>query len=552
MKTTGRKQSGLLVLVLWLTGPMNVLAQSTAAAETPPSTPARPSGSAEQAPATHSVRRAMPSLLVTKIVTDKSEILSEQEIREVVSGYEQKQVTQTELVQIVDALNRLYAAKGFGTARAALAAQTVHDGVVHIRLIEGRVGKVTVQNKTHTRDSYFLNRVPISGGEILKPEELRQKLAYFNETNDLKMTAILQPGEQFGSTVVMLHADGPRDFEVTTFADNAGRDTIGLYRGGLNVTYRSLFGDRDPLTISFLGANGTLLVGGSYSLPLGTSGTRLGATFTQNAIALNGGVLGSTGMVGRSYDAALRLSRPLRVRSNTALSASLSAHYKTSSLSSEGFPLSRTQVRSLELSTEWQRFDAHGTWFASNAFNGGFDNLNGGFFRYNGLVTRILMFSPNVSAIFRASGQVNAVNTLAPIEQMQIGGASTVRGYPEAALIGDRGYAATGELDFPLLPNEWVKKRITLATFVDSGAVFDEGLNSSSKPHDTKLLSTGFGFVFRFSGNVSGRIDFGVPLQNRTGIPGVGIHFSVQSTFGFPHRWTTRNPSSRQSTGQNG
>lgn len=529
MKTTRRKQSGLLVLVLWLAGPLNVLAQSTPSAGTPLSTPAHPSGSTEQA-------RATPSLLVTKIVTDKSEILSEQEIHEIVSGYEQKQVTQAELVRIVDALNRLYAAKGYGTARAVLAAQTVYDGVVHIRLIEGRVGKVTVENKTHTRDSYFLNRVPMNRGEILKPDELRQKLAYFNETNDLKMTAILQPGEQFGSTDVMLHAEGPRDFEVTTFTDNAGRDTIGLYRGGVNVTYRSLFGDRDPLTISFLGANGTILVGGSYSLPLGTSGTRLGATFNRDFIALNGGVLGSTGMVGHSSDAAFRLSRPLRVRTNTALSASLSAHYKTSSLSSEGFPLSRTQVRSLELSTEWQRFDVSGTWFASNAFNGGFDNLNGGFFRYNALVARIQVFSPNVSAIFRASGQVNGVNTLVPIEQMQIGGATTVRGYPEAALIGDRGYAATGELDFPFLPNEWVKKRITMATFVDCGGVFDEGLNSSSKPHDTKLLSSGFGFLFRFLNNVSGRVDFGVPLENRVGIPAVGIHFSVRSTFGFPRR----------------
>jgi hemolysin activation/secretion protein len=415
--------------------------------------------------------------------------------------------------------------------------QTVHDGVVNIRLIEGRVGKVIVQKNTHTRESYFLNRVPASSGEIIRLGEVQGALAYFNATNDVKVRAVLQPGEQFGSTDVVLQSEGPGDLAVTAYSDNAGRDNIGLYRGGFNATYRSVFGNRDPLSLGFLGADGTLGASGSYSVPLGTRGMRLAALYNYNTIALSGGVLGSTGMVGHSYDAALRLSRPLLVRPKTMWSAFLSAHYKASELSSEGYPLTQTLVRSLELGTDFQRFDGHGSWLLSNVFNGGFDNLGGGqdFLRYNGSLTRMLAFSPNVTGILRAAGQVSTLNPLAPIEQWQIGGAATVRGYPEAALIGDRGYAATAELDFPFLPN--LKQRIKMATFVDSGAVFDEGYNASAKPHDRKLLSSGFGFVFKFSNFMSGRIDFGIPLRNNTGIPGVGIHFYLQSSFDFPHRW---------------
>ncbi len=495
---------------------------------------------------------ASSSLLVTEIVTDKSAILTPDEIRNLISGYQKRRVTRAELSELIDKINRLYAAKGYSTARAVLPAQTVHDGVVNIRLIEGRVGKVTVQNTTHTRDSYFLNRVPINGGEILKLEDLQQSLAYFNVTNDIKLRTVLQPGAQFGSTDVSLQAEGQHDLEITTFSDNAGRDTIGLYRAGINATYRSLFGNRDPLAVSFLGADGTLGGSGSYSLPLGTRGIRLGALFNYSTIALNGGVLGSAGIVGHSNDAALRLSVPVLVRANNTLFTSLSAHYKTSLLSSEGFPLSRAVVRSLELSSDFQRLDGHGAWSASNIFNGGFYELGGGreFFRYNGSLTRTLVFSPNVIAIFRASGQVSALNPLAPIEQIQIGGAATVRGYPEATLIGDRGYAATGELDFPVLPNAWVKKRIKMAAFVDGGAVFDEGFNSSTKSQDTKLLSSGFGFVCRLSNRMSGRIDFGVPLRNKAGISDVGVHFYVQSTFGFPRRSSAPSTGAVRPTGQ--
>jgi hemolysin activation/secretion protein len=513
--------------------------------------PKLPAGSPETPPEVVGAGPGAPSFLVTKVVTDKSEILSAEEIHNIVSRYEQKRVTQAELAQLIEEFNRLYSAKGFTTARAVLPAQTVHDGVVNVRLIEGRVGKVVVQNQTHTRESYFLNRVPADSGEILKLEEVQGALAYFNATNDVKMHAVLQPGAQFGSTDIVLQTEGPSDLEVTAFSDNAGRDTIGLYRAGVNATYRSLFGNRDPLAMSFLGADGTLGGSGSYSMPLGTRGTRLAALFNYNTIALNGGVLGSTGMVGHSWDAALRLSQPLFMRPATTFSAYLTAHYKTSLLSSEGFPLSHTRVRSLELGTEFQRFDKHGSWFASNVINGGFDDLSGGqeFLRYNGALTRLLQFSPNVTAVFRATGQVSALNPLAPIEQMQIGGAATVRGYPEASLIGDRGYAVTGELNFPFLPNARVKKWIKWAAFVDSGAVYDEGYNGSTKPHDTQLLSSGFGLVFRFSGYMSGRVDFGVPLTNNTGIPAVGVHFYVQSTFDFPRRWPAPPTIADQSVG---
>lgn len=529
MKTATLSKNASAALALWLIVSTSLFAQSPRAGQT------------ASAVSNKSDPSVMPSLMIAKVVTDKSDILTDEELRSALSRYEHRQLNQDELRHVVDDINRLYAAKGFTTARAVLPPQTVQDGVVRVRLIESRIGKVTVQNSTHTRNSYFLSRVSMTHGELLKPETLQQQLAYFNGTNDLKIRAVLQPGETFGSTDVVLQTEGPSELEFTTFSDNAGRDTIGLYRAGTTVTYRSLFGNRDPLTATFLGANGTLMGGGGYSVPLGTRGTRLGGTFSYNGIALNGGVLGSTGMVGHSYDAALRLSHPVLVRPNQALSGSLSAHYKSSSLSAEGFPLSRTLVRSLEFSTDWQRFDAHGMWFANNVLSGGFDNFKRGFFRYNGAVSRIVTFSPNVTATFRGAGQVSAINPLVPIEQMQIGGATSVRGYPEAALIGDRAYAATAEVGFPVLPNEWTRKRLKMAAFVDGGGVFEEGLNGSARPRDTKLLSTGFGFVLKLSQHMSGRIDFGVPLRNRAGIPDVGIHFSVQSTFGLPRRRAAQN-----------
>jgi hypothetical protein len=71
---------------------------------------------------------------------------------------------------------------------------------------------------------------------------------------------------------------------------------------------------------------------------------------------------------------------------------------------------------------------------------------------------------------------------------------------------------------------------------IDNGA----GLSTATQPKDTRLLSAGFGFPVKLSADLVGRIDFGVPVRNNVGIPAVGIHFSVQSTFGLPRRWTGR------------
>ena len=71
----------------------------------------------------HSLPRTTPSVLVTKIVTNTSDILSEQEIRNLVSATSRSRSRRLTLLNCRQ-LNRLYTAKGFTTARAVLPAQS--------------------------------------------------------------------------------------------------------------------------------------------------------------------------------------------------------------------------------------------------------------------------------------------------------------------------------------------------------------------------------------------------------------------------------------------
>jgi hemolysin activation/secretion protein len=142
----------------------------------------------------------------------------------------------------------------------------------------------------------------------------------------------------------------------------------------------------------------------------------------------------------------------------------------------------------------------------------------------------------NFSLITRVSGQRNILKPLPSIEQFANGGSSTVRGYPESALTGDSGFNASNEMDFPFLRHQWAT-RVQGDIFVEGGAVYGAGTSTATQPKDTRLLSSGFGFLAKITTHYSGRIDFGVPVRNNSGISAVGIHYSVQTTFGLPHRW---------------
>lgn len=498
----------------------------------------QPSASASPSVTAPSEHAAASAIQVTKIVTSESGLLSAAEIAKLVEPYEHRSLALADLQALVESFNRLYLKKGYPTARAVLQAQSVHDGVVQIQLIEARVARVIVNNATHTRSSFFSHRIPLNSGEVLNLKDVQERLAYFNATNDLQVHAVLQPGESFGTTDVVLDASGPKDFEASVFTDNAGRDSIGLYRAGGSATYRSLLGKRDPLTLAFVGADGTLAGNGAYSIPLDWHGTRLSALIDYNTIAINGGVLGSTDMTGHSMDETLMLSRPFSIRTTRSLSASLAAHYKHSDLLAAGLQLTRTNVRSLELTVDWQHYDRRGSWAMKNQFNGGFYSVgdSAAFFRYNGMLTRSTILIPRIISIARVSGQLHAVNPLPSVEQYQIGGASTVRGYPEASLTGDRGFIAGNEFDINFLRHKWAQ-RVQGDVFVEGGAVYGNGVSSANAASDTHLLSTGFGFICHAGNHITGRVDIGVPLRNAVGLDAVNVHFSVQSTLGFPKHW---------------
>ena len=83
-------------------------------------------------------------IFINRIETDESQILSKEEIAAITRPYEGKQISIKDLFDVVKKINERYKAKNFITAKAFLPPQKVEAGVVKIRLVESRVGRVVV------------------------------------------------------------------------------------------------------------------------------------------------------------------------------------------------------------------------------------------------------------------------------------------------------------------------------------------------------------------------------------------------------------------------
>jgi hemolysin activation/secretion protein len=474
-------------------------------------------------------------VLVRQFDINQSEILSEEEINSITSKYVGKQLGIDQLKDITNDINALYVKKGFITARAYLPPQTVKSGIITIKLIEGRVGNISIEGNKWTKRSYIEARISEKPGELFDLKELENDILKFNRQHIVKLRASLKPGEEVGETDIQLVANDPFPFHLSGTFDNTGRSTVGVLRGGVAFSSDSLFGFRDRFVMGYSRAKSTDVAYSNYSFPVGKYGTRLGGSFAFSNIKITKGPFKPLDITGQSYNYGGFVTHPFISTRKFDFTGEMGVNFRQvyTHINAFDLRLSPTQVRTLTAALNFEYRDKWGRWMSRHAFVNGLDLLGGSsrFFKYDGSVTRLHNFGHGVIGIFRGATQLTGDN-LPPVEQFQLGGSSTVRGYSEGLLIGDKGYFFSAELRVPLpLPKHIgklaVRDRIRGVLFIDHGGTF---LDGTTAHHTDYLTGIGFGLRGAITKYVSGRIDWGFALGRREDPqPTARMHFGLQA-----------------------
>jgi len=459
------------------------------------------------------------TIMIKKFEVSPSLVLSPEDIAGVTDKYLDRKLGINQLLGVVNEINALYATKAKVIARAVLPKQKVSDGVIKIKLIEARLGKIRVEGNEHTRDSFVQERISMATGELIRLDLLEDDLITYNRWNDMTLKGSLMPGEGYGTTDIVLLANEGKQYNLNVFADNSGRETVGRNRLGITGHVASLFGLRDRLVLGGTFSEGSENFWVSYDIPVHPTGTRVGVSYNQGDIEIIDGPLEPLNVTGESTNTGITLTQPIATKRTYDWDTSLSYIHKTSESFFDSVKLVNTEADDLILGTNLRFFDLDGTWLTSHAITfGQSDSVkNRDYYIYTGSLVRLQYFKNASSLIFRSSLQLSETHDLPSFDQFLVGGMASVRGYTEGLLSGDKGYALSVEYAYPLGFSDSWAQRSNVFAFIDHGAAFpfrgDDG--SKSKSEDF-LVSVGVGLDFDVFETVSFKLNVGAPLRNKS------------------------------------
>lgn len=130
-------------------------------------------------------------------------VLKSQDVHAALIPYEGKSLTLVELQTVADGITKLYRDRGFFLAKAYVPAQSLTGGSAHIDVLEGRIGKITVEGNHHYSNAYIQRQFEaVRNARVVHYDTLEKSIRLLNENMDLEAKASLQAGTEPGSTDV--------------------------------------------------------------------------------------------------------------------------------------------------------------------------------------------------------------------------------------------------------------------------------------------------------------------------------------------------------------
>jgi len=374
-----------------------------------------------------------------------------------------------------------YHKKGYLLAQVYLPAQDIVKGVVNIAVIEGKFGSVTVRNETGFADALLTEVLyGLRSGDPVSVNSLESRLLLLSDIPGMNVKSTFVPGRDPGTSDLFVTATPGDLINGNLSADNAGNTYSGKNRAIASVNINNPSGYGDVISLRGMSTfNG--LNYGRFAYQIQSNRLKLGADFSKMTYGLNdpfSGVNGNgtTSNVFGSY--ALIRSRQTNLYFQLAyetkilrdaladkrvslVTATLSGDRRDAILGKEG-----TSNFSLALAAGRLNIESSADLIADQAATGA--HMNGRFNRVGMSLTRLQTLNDTTNLYVSLSGQ-GASKNMDVSEKFSLGGANSVRAYPEGEAYGDIGYILTVELRKSLgnvggLPGEF-----QAITFLDSG-----------------------------------------------------------------------------------
>jgi len=487
---------------------------------------------------------------VERIEVIGNTVFTPEQLAAITASYVGRELSFIELLQIRDAITKLYTDRGYVTTGALITPQTVESGVIKIQVIEGSVSEINITGNRRLQSQYIRDRIQLGTGKPLNVPHLLEKLQLLRLDPRIKnLSAELQTGVRSGTNVLQVQVEEADTFKLTANLDNGRSPSVGSFRRGIDLQETNLLGLGDTLNVGYTNTDGSNSINANYSLPINARNGTISLGFSQGWNHVIEEPFSVLDIQSNSQTYELGYRQPLIQTPTKELAVGLSFSRQSSqtelgidnigpfALSPGADEKGKTNISVLQFFQEYTQRSTSQVFAARSQFNLGVDWLgatvnanepDSRFFLWRGQAQWVRQLAPDTLFLVKGDFQW-AADSLVPLEQFGLGGQLSVRGYRQDALLTDNGLLFSAEFRVPILRAAKIGGVLQLAPFIDVG----KGWNvNEENPSPNTLVGTGLGLLWKQTDNFSVRLDWGIPLISVDGdkrsLQENGLYFSVR------------------------
>lgn len=160
-------------------------------------------------------------------------------------------LTLQQLQEIAARVAQYYQERGFILVRAVIPPQTIQKGQVHIRILEGILGNVTLEkNRDYSREQMLRPFRDLLGQPVTKMA-IEEAMLLLNDYPGLETFSVFRPGLHPGETDLLVSVLTEEASNTNVHMDNYGSEFTGEYRARLDIQWHNPSNSIDKLRASY-------------------------------------------------------------------------------------------------------------------------------------------------------------------------------------------------------------------------------------------------------------------------------------------------------------
>ncbi len=393
------------------------------------------------------------------------------ETRKLNNDKQSNALTIGQLQFIADKITQLYRQKGYILAQAFLPPQKVTDGIVRIKIIEGKLGHVSAVGNDYYDEAMYTKYFDKHLNQAVNKYEMERLLLLINDFPGFGVTGSFKRGTALGTSDLQLLVHNEERLNGFVRYDNFGSEFTGDRRTLIGLSVNGLFNQVNQLNLQLLkthSPSNSDYYAIHFEQLIFDEATYIGFSYNTNDYNV-GRQLQSLGIKGDSEFAEIYLRRAfIRSREKNLYGRFSLVSKEATSNSDTGIQLAKDELTVLSAQLVFDSIDErfNGINMADITYSRGLGDFLGSmkgsedensgrqggsgkhagadFDKWNLNFARVQSLPYEQSLIIKLNTQYSD-DLLTSLEQFQLGGPNSVRAYPVSEYLSDKGYLASIE-----------------------------------------------------------------------------------------------------------